>query len=135
MKTKAAKVALCWILCVAAMACAVPAAIGNHYILPCDDDCGYRGTPIGPGFTGAWGVPAQGSYDFMLEVLSGQPMVLSAAWLTFAPEGGLMLIVGGGPVNGNQATLSAYRGATGAALFGLNRIRQRVRSSTGKRSR
>ena len=45
-------------------------------------------------------------------------MVLSAAWLTFAPEGGAMWIVGRGAANGNHATLTAYRAVPGAGQFG-----------------
>ena len=111
------KIARRLILSLAAMFCAVPAALGNHYILPCDDDCRDAGAVIGPGTTGAWGVPGQGTYDFMLEVLPGPPAVLSVAWLTSAPEGGPMWIVGRGPVSGNHATLSAYRAVPGAGQF------------------
>jgi len=95
-------------------------AQANHYILPCDDDCRDAGAVIGPGTTGAWGVPGQGTYDFMLEVLPGQPAMLSAACLTFAPEGGPMWIVARGAVSGNHATLSAYRGVGNAGQFPTN---------------
>jgi len=111
------KIARRLILSLAAMFCAVPAALGNHYILPCDDDCRDAGAVIGPGTTGAWGVPGQGTYDFMLEVLPGQPAVLSVAWLAFAPEGGPMWIVARGPASGNHATLTAYRAAPGGGQF------------------
>ena len=106
-------------LCAFAIACVAPAAMGNHYILPCDDDC-RDGTPIQPGMTGAWGVPDQGTFDFIVEVLPGQPLVLSVAWLTFAPEGGSTWIVARGPVNGNHATLTAYRGVSGSGQFPAN---------------
>jgi hypothetical protein len=108
-----------FMLCAVAIACVAPAALGNHYILPCDNDC-RDGTPIQPGMTGAWGVPGQGTFDFIVEVLPGQPLVLSVAWLTFAPEGGPTWIVARGPVNGNHASLTAYRGVTGSGQFPAN---------------
>jgi hypothetical protein len=114
------KIAHHMILCVVAMLCAVPAAMGNHYILPCDSNCQDASSIIGPATTGAWGIPGQGSYDFMLEVLPGQPAVLSAAWLTFSPEGGPMWIVARGPASGNHATLSAYRGVGVPGSFPAN---------------
>src|SRR5215475_901277 len=98
------KMALRSFLCVAAVACALP-AIANHYILPCDNDCRDASAVIGPATTGAWGVPGQGTYDFMLEVLPpqlpGRSRQLTAAWLTFAPEGGPMWIVARGSASGN----------------------------------
>ena len=118
------KLALRLILCGAAIICAVPAALANHYILPCDDDCRDASAIIGPATTGAWGVPDQGTYDLMLEVLPAQPPAqsrqLTAAWLTFAPEGGPMWIVARGSASGNHATLNAYRGVGTPGQFPSN---------------
>jgi hypothetical protein len=70
---------------------------------------------IGNGITGNWYNPDESGHGFSLEVLPGG--ILLAEWFVFAPNGGRDWIVAAGPINGNAATLDAFRTDGAGGLF------------------
>lgn len=70
---------------------------------------------IGNGITGNWYDPDESGHGFSLEVLPGGTLL--AEWFVFAPGGGRDWIVATGPINGNTATLNAFRTDGPGGLF------------------
>ncbi|MCE7951509.1 MAG: hypothetical protein DYH18_10465 [Xanthomonadales bacterium PRO7] len=62
---------------------------------------------IGNGITGNWYNPDQSGHGFSLEVLPGGTLL--AEWFVFSPTGSRDWIAASGPINGNTATLNAFR--------------------------
>lgn len=70
---------------------------------------------IGNGITGNWYDPEQSGHGFSLEVLPGGTLL--AEWFMFSPTGSRDWIVATGPINGNSATLDAFRTDGPGGLF------------------
>jgi hypothetical protein len=70
---------------------------------------------ISNGITGNWYDPDEAGHGFSLEVLPGGTLL--AEWFVFAPNGGHDWVVATGPINGNIATLNAYRADGPGGLF------------------
>jgi hypothetical protein len=70
---------------------------------------------IGNGITGNWYDPDQSGHGFSLEVLPGGTLL--AEWFVFAPNGGRDWIIAAGQINGNAATLNAFRTDGAGGLF------------------
>jgi hypothetical protein len=78
---------------------------------------------IGPGITGSWFDPSQSGHGFAIEVLPETPVPqLLVYWFAFAPYpvGGTTWIWGAGPINGNQAVISASQVAGPGGFFPPN---------------
>ena len=72
---------------------------------------------ISRGITGSWFNANQNGHGFVLEVLPGNPQILSAFWFVFAPNGAATWIAASGPVDGDHAALQAYQVAGSGAFF------------------
>jgi hypothetical protein len=81
---------------------------GNHYILPCEENCadGVIDGRIGPAFTGAWYNPAHSGHGLFIEILPGNR--IQAIWFAFNPAGTEQAwFVGAGTYAGRVATINA----------------------------
>ena len=72
---------------------------------------------ISRGISGSWFDASQSGHGFVLEVLPGQPQILSAFWFVFAPGGGATWIAATGSVDGDHAALQAYQVAGSGGAF------------------
>jgi hypothetical protein len=70
---------------------------------------------IGNGITGNWYDPDESGHGFSLEVLPGGTLL--AEWFVYAPGGGHDWILATGPIDGNTATLNAFRTDGPGGLF------------------
>ena len=88
---------------------AFTSAFGNHYILPCGEECNPTSIPIGPAMTGVWIDPTQSGHGFIIEILPGEPLRMAVRWYVFEPQGGQSWIAADGAVADKRAILTGYR--------------------------